>query len=151
MKRGRGRPPGAKNKPKDTVNEFLPSRVTGTLDERVDRLLMTVPDEPEAVDIKEWARTVLADPEYRLSVETRAKAGRLLPVEMRLLVEWGRQAPPEVKRPSQWKTMLEAATKYEVQMIANISRRAMGQPESLTWTRGQTRGRTNAEIIDGII
>jgi len=128
------RPKGSKNKP--VVNEFLPP--------------VTFPAVPETeVDIKAWARNVLADPEYRQSVETRAKTGRLLPIEMRLLVEWGAQAP-EKKRPSQWKTMLEAATKYEVQLISNIARRAMGQPECLTWTRGQTRGRTNAEIIDGV-
>jgi len=136
-KRGRGRPPGAKNRPK---NEFLD----------VAQIYATLPEEPETVDIKEWARAVLADPEYRQSVETRAKTGRLLPIEMRLLVEWGRDAPVK-KRPSQWKTMFEAATSFETQMIANIARRAMGQPESLTWTPGMTRGRTNEEIIRGII
>lgn len=108
-----------------------------------------VEDEPKMMDLGTFAQSILGDEATRQGIRDRAKLGTLTAQEMRALIQWSLQAPPEVKRPSQWKSILEAADPIEVQMIANISRRAMKQAEVSIYLPGQTQARTNAEIIDG--
>ncbi len=43
----------------------------------------------------------------------------------------------------------DAIVPLEVQVIANIARRAMARPESPIFLPGQTQGRTNQEILTG--
>lgn len=108
-----------------------------------------VDEEPKMMDLGTFAQSILGDEATRQGIRDRAKLGTLTAQEMRALIQWSLQAPPEVKRPSQWKSILEAADPIEVQMIANISRRAMKQAEVPIYLTGQTQPRTNAEIIDG--
>jgi|SRR6266545_4932703 len=104
------------------VNEFMPT--TGTLDERVDRLLM-VPerqDEPEAETVEVFAASVLNDPAYRQSVRERAKSGRLMPVEARMLVEWGKMAPDKLKPRPDLARAVACMTEEELQIFAQAAR-----------------------------
>jgi len=136
------RPKGSKDSYKRVVrraaDEFMPQ------DERVRD------EEPEIQEIKVFARNILDSDEYRQSVKDRAMTGRLLPVEMKMLVELGQTSEP-VKRPSQWVTIFKAAKPIEVEMISNICRRAMGKPELPIWTPGTTVARSNDEITGEIL
>ena len=136
----RGRPKGAKDLKPRKGSKAKPAE-TPVVD--------VVKEEPR--DLGSFALSILNDPATRAGIRTRAKDGTLTAQEMRALLQWSLQAPPEVKRPSQWKTILEAAEPVEVQMIANISRRAMGAPELPIYLDGQTRAWTNQEIIAGIV
>jgi hypothetical protein len=124
------------------AEEFMPGRVARAL------IGNEEPEpEPEIQELKVFARNIFDDPEYRQNVQDRARTGRLLPLEMKMLVEAIQTAPP---RPSptrdKWKPIFEAATRVETQMIANICRRAMGEPEMPIYLDGQTVARLNYQI-----
>jgi hypothetical protein len=134
----RGRPKGAKDLKPRKGAKAKPAE-TPVVD--------VVKEEPQ--DLGSFALSILSDPATREGIRTRAKEGTLTAQEMRALLQWATTAPQEVKRPSQWKTMSEAADPIETQMIANIARRAMGKPEMPIYLQGQTEAWTNAEIIAG--
>jgi len=83
--------------------------------------------------LEEFARDVLADPSYQRSVQERAKAGRLTPAESRMLLEAGRRqqeqdAANKPKTPA--KTMVQACTPEELDVLVDVCRRATGREES---------------------
>jgi len=100
----------------------MPERVTGTLDERVDRLLMVPPSGPEAETVEAFAASVLNDPAYRQSVRDRAKSGRLMPAEARMLVEWGRTATDKPKPKPDLARAIACMTEAELQITASAAR-----------------------------
>jgi hypothetical protein len=111
----------------------------------------TVPAEtteggPEAETLAKFAQSVLADPGVRKSLRERFESGLFSPTELKALTTWAGSAAVE-ERPSQWKSIMEVATPQEIRMMANIARRAMGQPEAGILTPGSSVERTNAAIL----
>jgi len=96
----------------DEQNEFMIIPKDGT-------------DEPRSKTLEEFARDVLADPEYQRSVEARAKSGKLTPAESRMLLEVGRrqQEVDALKPRPPMAAAVAQMNEQELQMFANLARR----------------------------
>lgn len=138
--RKRGRPVGARDsKPRKNarvIDDLMPGRVL---------VVPTETREPEAETLAVFARSVLNDEKVRKSILERAQRDGLTPTEWKTLGEWAANAPEEI--PGGRRDILEVATPLEVRMIANIARRAMGQPEAGILMPGSRVPRTNAAIL----
>ena len=121
-------------------NEFMPTGRESTT------------DETRAKTLEEFARDVLADPEYQRSVGERAKAGRLTPAESRMLLEAGRrqQEDDQANKPkSKAQTFVEACTAEELDVLVAVCRRARGDAEEATvYIRKAGVRVTFAQMID---
>ena len=139
--------------PGETVNEFMPTRgMTVTDGPEAGPPYRDEPEVPPTVnDLAAWAKRILSSPENREGIEAAFKAGKLSATMFAWLKEQAELVKEENAGRQKMRTMMEAATSTEVKMIANICRRAMGREESLIWAQGARRGRTNDEIIRGIL
>ena len=115
-KRG-GRVKGSKNKPKTQPEQPV--------------------TEPEAKSLREFISEITTGEEFRESLKTRLKSGKLSPGESRL-VEKILDAPVEKKKEG-WQELLAVATEDELVLLADLMRRAIAARGVQKAKRVQTR------------
>ena len=107
----------------------------------------TVPAKDGEVDLNRFAASIMNDPKFRKALRRRAQEGKLSATEFAWLRERASLiAPDDTKREGQ-RTMMSAATSIEVQIMANVASRALGQPESGFLIPGTAKYLTVAELV----
>jgi hypothetical protein len=126
VKRGRGRPPGSKNKPKPIEPEpvrtasnsweFMPGFKDGEAEE--------IGDDD---DTGSWARRLVTDKDgvFRKAIEDSLRTGRISTRAFSWLID---RATVVGKRKAD-RPLMDFATPVERWILLNISRRAKGEPE----------------------
>jgi hypothetical protein len=100
--------------------------------------------EPIVEDIITALKAVARDPEFIKKLKERAREGRLMPGEMRLLIDVSRQVDDKPKD----KVLMDYATPVERWVILNVARRAKQEPEIGFRLPGTVRDTNLSELCD---